>query len=43
MIKPLECSIVYCSTTKECENICLTLEALGVKCKVYHGQLEDNI
>lgn len=43
MIKPLECSIVYCSTIKECENICPKLETLGVKCKVYHGQLEDNI
>ncbi|CAB4018356.1 Hypothetical predicted protein, partial [Paramuricea clavata] len=34
MIKPLECSIVYCSTIKECENICPKLETLGVKCKV---------
>ncbi len=43
IVKPLGCSLVFCSTIRECEDICPKLEGRGVKCKMYHGQLEDNL
>ena len=43
IVKPLDCSLVFCSTIREFEDICPKLEGRGVKCKMYHGQLEDNL
>ena len=43
IVKPLECTLVFCATIRECEDICPKLERRGVKCKMYHGQLEDTL
>lgn len=39
----VECSLVFCNTRKECEELSPKLQAKGLKCKFYHGGLSDNL
>lgn len=40
IVAPLECSIVFCTTRKQCEELSPLLETKGIKCKFYHGGLD---
>ena len=43
LVKAKGCSLVFCSTRKECEDLSPKIEAKGIKSKCYHGGMEDGI
>jgi RecQ family ATP-dependent DNA helicase len=42
-VKPLSCSLVYCSTRFDCEELSAKLAAQGVMCKSYHGAMSKQL
>jgi superfamily II DNA helicase RecQ len=42
-VKGYDCSIVYCSTRCDCENMCAKLCARGVNAKAYHGDMSKSL
>ena len=43
MTVPVECSLVFCNTRNECEELSPKLQAKGLQCKFYHGGMDDNL
>ena len=43
MTVPVECSLVFCITRNECEELSPKLQAKGLQCKFYHGGMDDNL
>lgn len=42
-VKPLPCSLVYCSTRFDCEELSAKLESHGVLSKAYHGAMSKQL
>lgn len=43
IVKPLSCSLVYCSSRTECEELSAKLESHGIMSKAYHGSMSKQL
>ncbi|XP_028402106.1 Bloom syndrome protein homolog [Dendronephthya gigantea] len=43
IVKPLPCSLVYCSSRTNCEELSAKLESYGVLSKAYHGSMSRQL
>lgn len=43
IVKPLPCSLVYCSTQTDCEELSAKLESYGIMSKAYHGSMSKQL
>lgn len=43
LLKPIDCSLIYCSNRNECEQVAAKLEAKGIACKAYHGAMSRQL